>query len=764
MRERIILQHDERDCGAACLSMIAQYYGLKQPISAYRELTKTDKTGTNLYGLVDGARQLGFTADALSGDPNELMGGIQKGEISFPFIAHTVSDGAMLHYIVVFGLKNGKLLIGDPGKGKLRLTFDEFFQIWTGYIVTFEKTETFQTGNHTRGGFFKFFRLLKGQWGKMAGVLVISLFIAAIGIMGAFVFQIVIDEFATDTGYYESEDSHDHAEKEESHNETEEADDHAEGNALVRFLEDFLKKTYDEVTEASFHLIFVALIALYLLQAGIQFVRGYLIASVAKRIDIRLSLAYYNHIVDLPVSSISVRQTGEYLSRFSDTATIRSAISGATLTLLLDSAMVIACGVILYLENEKLFFVSLLMIVFYAVIVLCYRKPVERSNRAVMENNARLQSYFKESIDGMETVKAACANDQIKEATTSRFNRFINSVFKNSLLSMSQDTLAAAVEMVGTAVILWLGFGMVLAGQVTVGALMTFYALLAYFTEPIKNLIELQPTIQTALVAADRLNDILDLRCEEAKEDGQAMPEIESVEFQKVDFRYGNRELTLENLNLFFRKGEKIAIVGESGSGKTTLAKLLLRFYEPEQGRILLNREDIRTVDLSALRHGIAYVDQNTFLFADTIKNNLRLGNAQATDEQIEEVCRISRADEFISRLPLGYDTPLDENGMNLSGGQRQRIAIARALLRKPKLLILDEATSNLDTITEASIKSTIDHINGDMSCVIIAHRLTTVKSCDRIYVMEQGQIVECGTHDALLKKGGKYAALWNMQ
>ena len=728
---KIRLQHDERDCGATCLCIICDNYGLYIPIAKSRLLTKTDRNGTNLYGLIDGATKLGFIAEALSGSPQELLEGINNKEISFPFIAHTVSQNAILHYIVVFGIKNGKFIIADPARGKYTLTENDFFDIWTGYIATFEKSDTFQTTRQIQKHSLRFFQLLHSQVPTLTGILFLSMIVAAIGIIGAFVFQIIMDSMG-------------------AQNQT---------NGIALWLENHLG------IEGNLNLtiIFASLIILYILYAILQIIRGYLIASVSRKLDISLSLSYYNHLIELPISSIQLRNTGEYLSRFSDISNIRQAISGATVTLLFDSLMVLACGGILAIQNPKLFGIALIMVIIYAIIVLFYRKPIERRNRNVMEQNAHVQSWFKESVDGIETLKASVAEIHAKNRARYHIHSFINAVFRTSILSVSQDVLAGLIEMVGTVSILWTGFSMVLDGKLSVGALITFYALLAYFTEPIKNLIELQPMLQTATVALDRLNDVMDTSSE-SLDNGADLPDNLPVNEWKVNhlnFRYGNEKLTLENVSLVIQEGEKIALVGESGSGKSTLAKLFLRFYEPESGEIFCDGNNIQTKSLLSLRRSVAYVSQNTLFFSDTIKNNLKLANPTISDDEIVKACQLSHIHNLITTLPMGYDTPLDENASNLSGGQKQRLAIARALLQKPKLLILDEATSQLDSITEARIKDTIFNSQEELTCIIIAHRLSTIQACDRIYVMENGKIVENGEHKDLLKKDGLYANLW---
>lgn len=750
---KYIKQHDERDCGAACLSMICYNYGLKQSLSKIRELTKTDRSGTNLYGLVDAAAKLNFDAEALSGDFEELIESIEKKEITLPFIAHITTQEGMLHYVVIYNLNRNTVKAVDPDKGKVKYKIKDFINIWNGYIINLYPNQKFKKGNYNNKNLLDYFKLLKNEGSKIIGIIVISFIIAAIGIMGSLVFEIVID------GFYESNVTtgfHENKETEELNiEETEE-----------NIIENFLNKIEGFVSENAnhFNLFFTSLIALYILQALIQLLRGYLMALMAKNIDIKLVLSYYNHIIDLPLTNLQSRNTGEYLSRFSDASTIRTVISGATISLVMDSAMSIACGIVLYNINSKLFFVALLMIVLYALIVFLYRKPIKSSNHKVMENNAIVESFLKESIDGVDTIKANLAENNIKSQNRNKFTKFINFVLKNNIISFSQDSVSDMIELVGVILILWIGFGMVINNVISVGSLLSFYALIVYFSSPIKNLIELQPMLQTAGVAAERLNDILESEKEIMSNSNNNKIEFEKLQIKNLKFRYGNHNLVLNDVNLEMHKGERIAIIGESGCGKTTLAKLLLKFYSFESGDILLNGKSISETSTESIRSIISYVDQNTFLFSDTIRNNMLLGINNINDEKILNICKLVKLDDFIGSLPLGLDSYLDENGRNLSGGQRQRISIARSLLRNPQILILDEATSNLDVVTESAIKDTIEGLSKDISCIIIAHRLSTIRNCDKIAVMKEGTVVEFGCHDELIKRNGYYYNLVKAQ
>lgn len=725
MKYYCIKQHDITDCGAACLATISKQNGYKIGITKIREVAGTDKQGTNIYGVIKAAEQLGFRAKGVKGDKEAFF-----TEFPLPCIAHVVVDGGLLHYVVIHEITKKQVILADPAVGIVKLKPEEFFgevhkegkppkYHWSGVLILLEKKETFKKGDETKGLFSRFFYLLLPQKKLLMHIFVASLVYTILGILGAFYFKALIDSV----------------------------------------LPDGLRKTLTTLS--------IGVILLNVFKVLLSAFRSHLLLYLSQKLDIALLLGYYHHVLELPMNFFGTRKVGEIISRFNDAGKVRDAISGATLTFMIDTIMAIAGAIILYIQNAKLFGITVIMVILYMIIVACFNKWYERLNRKQMEDNAQLTSYMVESLNGIQTVKAYNAERKANRETEIKFIKLLKSVFKLSWVSNLQSSLKVFVELVGGIIILWVGGVSVINGEMTVGALITFQSLLAYFLDPVKNLINLQPQMQTAVVAADRLGEILDLEAEKTEQEYRKLaPEslAGDIELKNLNFRYGTRKLVLENINIKIEKGQKIAFVGESGSGKTTLSKLLLHLYSAESGDILINGNNIEDIQLECLREKIAYIPQETFLFSGTIFENLTLGMDDATMDDIIEASKLAQAHDFINELPLRYETRLEENGTNLSGGQRQRLAIARAMLKKPDILILDEATSNLDSITERALDRTINEFCKDLTTIFIAHRLSTIKNCDKIYVFEKGKIIESGTHNELLGLGGKYAELVKQQ
>lgn len=720
----IIKQHDEKDCGAACLSMVLEYYGRKLPMSVLREAIQVDQYGASICGLMEGAERYGLEAQALEGEALSVWDALIQRDVSMPAILRILSQNTYEHYVVVVGMKAGKLLLCDPDKGRRSMDQAEFEACFLGQLVLFKKGENFRAENLRQGRFHRFIKLVLVQKKLVALIGLLSLGVTGVGLSGAFLFQFLIDNVLSD-----------------------------------------LDMSSARLKLASFSRLAVALSLLYLFKLAVQLLRGKLLTKMSRSIDLPLILGYYNHVVEMPISFFEKRSTGEIISRFQDASRIRDAISGTTLTLMIDVILVLVCGMVLFHISVPLFSVAMCIFLLYMLITALYVKPLAQINREQMEQNARFNSYIKETVDGMETIKATQSEEHVKEKSRDLFCRFLSQSLRGGMTTLSKDALIDCVTGIGTLVLLWVGTLCVLDGSLTIGSLLTFHSLLAYFLSPVQNLVELQSTLQSALVAADRLNDVLEL---EPEANGRLCPgsALKMVSLDAVNFRYGARKLALKDVSFSASKGQQIALVGESGCGKSTVAKLLMGLYHPESGSIRFNGVAGEDVDLNWLRSQIAYVQQTTCLFSDTIRANLLLGlpeEKRPTEDELKQVIEDCCC-QFIWEMPLGIDSLLEENGSNLSGGQKQRLALARALLRKPRLLILDEATSALDSVTEEHIQRTLTQQYPEMIVVLVAHRLSTVRQCSQILVMDQGQVVEKGSHMQLLSQNSYYARLWNSQ
>ena len=629
-------------------------------------------------------------------------------------------DDSLLHYVVITKVKGDTVVVSDPAKGIVKYKKEDFLKIWTKILILIAPTNKSQKGNKKQSTLLSFFCLLISQKWLLLRIFILSMILTSIGIITSFYYQVLMDNIVPSSSL-----------------------------EMLNYVS-------------------VITLCLFFVQIGLNFLRGFLIVKLEQNIDIPIMLGYYNHALILPMKFYSMRDTGEIISRFNDASSIRDIVSEASLTIMMDTIMAVVGAVVLFNSNRLLFLISVVMLFLYGIIVFVYNKPIKKNNRKIMEMNSKVTSQFIETVNGIEIIKAFNQEDNEKEKTDKLYRKFLKRVFNGGVLSLSQQTVTMFVAVVGELVILWIGATYVIKGELTIGELITFNALLGYFIEPIKNLINLQPQIQTAIVAADRLGEILDISPEYEKNDMRTTYNSEikfdNLIISNLNFRYGTRDLVLKDINLKIKHGEKIAFVGESGSGKTTLAKLLIRLYEQEKGSIKLDSIDIREVSIKQIRDNISYISQNTFLFSGTIKENLLFGNSDANNDDISRVCRMCELEEYINSLPLKYNTRIEENGKNLSGGQKQRLAIARALLKNPKILIMDEATSNLDYITEKTIENTINKFSKNMTTIIIAHRLSTIKDCDKIFVFKDGQIVETGNHRDLLKQRGYYYQLWNGQ
>jgi ATP-binding cassette, subfamily B, bacterial HlyB/CyaB len=509
------------------------------------------------------------------------------------------------------------------------------------------------------------------------------------------------------------------------------------------------------------------LVVAALFEALVSTLRTYLFVDTTNRIDMRLGAQIIDHLLRLPLQYFERRPVGELSTRINELENIRSFLTGTALTVGLDSLFSVIYIIVMVIYSWQLTLVGLSTIPVFIIITTLATPTIRKQLREKAERNAVTQSYLVEIMSGMQTVKAQNMELQARFSWQERYARYIASGFKKVVLSTLSNSASTFLNKLSGLLILWYGCYLVLQGELTLGGLIAFRILANYVNSPILRLTQLWQNFQETALSFERLSDIVDTP-QEAEQDHEkiALPPIKgAVRYENIFFRFNaGRTLQLCNVSVDLAPGKFIGIVGQSGSGKSTMMKLLLRLYDPESGRILIDGYDISKVELYSLRGQIGVVPQDTLLFDGTVQENIALTNPEATTEEIIAAAKVATAHEFIMNLPNGYNTRVGERGSALSGGQRQRIAIARSVLEKPKLLVLDEATSALDYLTERQVCVNLAQAFQGSTVFCITHRLNTISHADIIIVMDSGKVIEQGKHQELIALKGYYYNLYNQQ
>lgn len=708
-----IKQHDIKDCGAACLVSIGNHYKVNLPIARIRQYANTDKRGTNVLGVIEAAEKMGFTAKGVKGGIDSI------DKIPLPAIAHIIVQEQLHHYVVVYAVTKDKITVMDPGVGKMETyTYEAFQKVWTGVLILFAQNDDFKSYNDKTSPVIRFWNLIQPHKTILIQALVGAVLFTVLGLAMSIYIQKITDYVLV------------------------------EGNRNL------------------LNLLSVSMIVIILIQGFIGSQKSIFVMRTGQLIDAKLILGYYKHLLHLPQRFFDTMQIGEITSRISDAVKIRSFINEVAIEIIVNVFIVIFSFALMFTYYWKLALVILLVIPFYATIYFILNKFNKKVERKIMEDAAELQTQLVESITHIRTVKEFGIEDFSNIKTENRFVKLLFSTFKSGLNSVFASASTQFLASIFTVVLMWIGSGYVIDREITPGELFSFYALIGYFTSPVASLIGMNKTAQNALIAADRLFEIMDLDCEETENKIELIREnIGDIKFENVTFRYGSRTEVFKNFNAIFKKNETTAIVGESGSGKTTLISLLQNLYPIKEGKIYFGDYDLQYIHYKSLRKCMGVIPQQLNLFSGNIIDNIALGDSFPNVQRVLDLSKELGITEFVEKLPHGFNTQIGENGAMLSGGQKQRIAIARALYINPEVLLMDEATSSLDTKSENIVKEAIDNFKSQgKTVIVIAHRLSTIANANTILVMENGEIMESGNHENLLQLKGKYYDLWNKQ
>lgn len=702
-------QPDSPDTGLICLLMLARFHNVA---ASGEQLAHEFTDGQRAFAtpqLLLASRKLGLKAKRVETRPERLA------QTPLPAIAADREGG----FFIIARMDQGKVLIQDPRAERPEvIDLATLEQRWSGELLLL-RSEALAPGESSRFDFTWFIPAIIKHRKLLGEVTLVSFVLQIFALLTPLFFQVVMDKVLVHHGL------------------------------------------------TTLDVIAIGLLGIMLFESALSGLRSFVFAHTASRIDVELGSRLFHHLLHLPLAYFQARRVGDSVARVRELENIRNFLTGNAITLVMDVLFSVVFIAVMFYYSGWLALVVVASLPLYALVSLLITPVLRQRLQDSFNRGAENQAFLVETVNGIDTLKSMAVEPQVLRRWDNQLAAYVAAGFKTQTLSTLANESVGLIGKLVTVATLWLGAHLVIDGQLTVGELIAFNMLAGRVAQPIMRLAQLWTSFQQTSVSVQRLGDILNTRTELASSARSALPPLQGrIEFDQVHFRYRtDGSEILRGINLCIEFGEVIGVVGRSGSGKSTLTRLLQRLYVPERGRVLVDGMDLALADASSLRRQIGVVQQDNLLFNRSIRENIALADPGTPLETVMQAARLAGAHDFILELAEGYDTMVGEHGVSLSGGQRQRIAIARALIRDPRILIFDEATSALDYESERIIQQNMRSICQGRTVIIIAHRLSAVRDANRIVVVDRGQIVEQGSHAELLAhQAGHYARLHRLQ